>query len=143
MQLVLMFAIALTTAELVLSWLPSLAIVDAGLNIVRNALVVVYYTKPSVNLLQNFDRPLPAMRLPFMLSDVMEGKVDAAQITMGASKLSEFEDFEKLSYNSCVEIGACESACPATAAGRQLSPRVLVRKICACSRRSRARAPTR
>ena len=128
-QLVLMFAIALTTAELVLSWLPSLAIFDAALSIVRNALVVIYYTKPSVNLLQNFDRPLPAMRLPFKLSEVMEGKVDASQITMGASKLSEFADFEKLSYNSCVEIGACESACPATAAGRQLSPRVIVRKI--------------
>ena len=34
-----------------------------------------------------------------------------------------------MSYDSCVEIGACESACPATAAGRPLSPRVLVREI--------------
>jgi Fe-S oxidoreductase len=129
MQLVLMFAISLTTAELVLSWVPGLAIVDAGLNILRNGLVVVYYTKPSVNLIQNFDMPLPSMRLPFRLSEVMEGKVDASQVTMGATKLSEFAPFEKLSYNSCVEIGACESACPATAAGRQLSPRVLVRKL--------------
>ena len=129
MQLILMLAIALTTTELVLSWLPSLATVDAGLNIIRNGLVVVYYTKPSVNLIQNFDMPLPSMRLPFRLSEVMEGKVDASQVTMGATKLSEFAPFEKLSYNSCVEIGACESACPATAAGRQLSPRVLVRKL--------------
>jgi len=129
MQLVLMFAIALTTTELVLSWLPGMAIVDAGLNILRNALVVVYYATPSVNLLQNFDRPLPAVRLPFKLTEVLEGKVDASQIKMGAARLSEFEGFERLSYNSCVEIGACESACPATAAGRQLSPRVLVRKL--------------
>jgi Fe-S oxidoreductase len=105
------------------------AIVDAGLGIVRNSLVVIYYATPSVNLLQNFDRPLPAIRLPFRLSDVMEGKVDASEIKIGASRLSEFEGFEKLSYNSCVEIGACESACPATAAGRQLSPRVVVRKL--------------
>jgi Fe-S oxidoreductase len=128
-QLVLMFAIALTTSELVLNWSPSLAIVDAGLGIVRNALVAVYYATPSVNLLQSFDLPLSAMRLPFRLTDVMEGKVDASEIKIGASRLSEFEGFEKLSYNSCVEIGACESACPATAAGRQLSPRVVVRKL--------------
>ncbi|MDA4135886.1 MAG: (Fe-S)-binding protein [Thaumarchaeota archaeon] len=128
-QLVLMFAIALTTTELVLNWSPSLAIVDAGLGIVRNALVAVYYATPSVNLLLSFDRPLSTMRLPFRLTDVMEGKVDASEIKIGASRLSEFEGFEKLSYNSCVEIGACESACPATAAGRQLSPRVVVRKL--------------
>jgi dimethylglycine catabolism B len=130
-QAILMLAILLTTTELVLAWFPGLATVDIGLNVVRNALVVIYYTKPSVNLLQSFDRPLSAMRLPFKLADVMEGRVDATQIKVGASQLSEFEPFEALSYNSCVEIGACESACPATAAGRQLSPRVLVRSLSA------------
>ncbi len=129
MQLVLIIAIAFTTTELVLSWFPSLAIYDAGLNIVRNSLVVAYYSMPIVNLLQSFDRPLASIRLPFKLSDVMEGKVDASQIKVGVSQISEFEDYEKLSYDSCVEIGACESSCPATAAGRPLSPRVLVRKV--------------
>ena len=129
MQLILIIAILFTTTELVLSWFANLAIIDSGLNIARNTLVVLYYSKPTVNLLSNFDRPLPSMRVPFKLSDVIEGKVDPSQVKIGVTKISEFEAFEKLSYSSCVEIGACESACPATAAGRHLSPRVLVRKV--------------
>ena len=128
-QLVLLLAISLTSAELLLAWFPGLAIFDEGLDAVRNAFVIIYYATPSVNLIRSFDRPQSEMRLPFKLSDVMEGKVDPSQVTMGASKLSEFTDFERLSYNSCVEIGACESSCPATAAGRPLSPRTLVRKL--------------
>jgi dimethylglycine catabolism B len=129
MQFVLIVAILFTTAELVLSWFPSLQLYDAALSIVRNALVVLFYALPTVNLAQNFDRTLPTMRVPFKLSDVMEGKVDASEVKVGVNQISEFAEFERLSYNSCVEIGACESACPATAAGRPLSPRVLVRKV--------------
>ena len=129
LQLVLILAIALTTTELVLTWLPGLAALDLGLNIVRNGLVAIYYASPSINLLQSFDLPLSAVRVPFKLSDVVEGKVDSSQTTMGVSKMSEFAGFQRLSYNSCVEIGACEAACPATAAGRRLSPRVLVREL--------------
>lgn len=129
MQSVLMIAIAFTTAELILSWFGSLVVVDAGLDLVRNLLLLVYYTKPSVNLVAGFDRPLSSMQTPFKLGDVISGKVDAAEIKVGAGALSEFAGFERMSYNSCVEIGACESSCPATAAGRPLSPRVLVRKL--------------
>ncbi len=129
LQLVLILAIVFTTTELILSWVTSLFLYDAVLNIIRNSLVVLFYALPTVNLVQSFDRTLPSMRLPFKLSDVMEGKVDASEIKMGVNQISEFERFERLSYNSCVEIGACETACPATAAGRPLSPRVLVRKV--------------
>ena len=104
-------------------------IYDIALNIARNALVVVYYSKPTVNLIKQFDKPLSSLPLPFKLSDVLEGKVDASQIKMGVDNVSDFSASEKMSYDSCVEIGACESACPATAAGRPLSPRVLVREI--------------
>jgi Fe-S oxidoreductase len=128
LQLILILAIVLTTAELIVSWFSSLILADLILNIFRNSLVILYYAKPSVNLVRNFDEPLPAIRLPFKLSDVMEGKVDASEITVGVGKMSEFPTKEKLSFDSCVEIGACESACPATAAGRTLSPRILVRK---------------
>ena len=129
LQLVLIIAILLTTLELVLDWFGNLAILDAILNVIRNSLVIVYYSKPTVNLIRNFDRPISKFRYPFLLTDVLEGKVDASQIKVGVSKLSEFESFERLSYDSCVDIGACESACPATAAGRPLSPRILVRKL--------------
>ena len=129
LQMILIIAILFTTTELIIGWFSNLAIVDAGLNIARNSLVVVYYSKPTVNLVEYFDRPLSLVRTPFKLSDVLAGNIDPSQVKIGASRLSEFEPYEKLSYDSCVEIGACESACPATAAGRPLSPRVLVREL--------------
>ncbi len=128
LQLILIVMILFTTSELIVTWFSSFAIVDFVLNIVRNSLVVLYYVRPSINLIANFDRPLPTMRTPFKLSDVMEGKVDSSEITVGVSKVSEFPSYQKLSFDSCVEIGACEASCPATAAGRTLSPRIVVRK---------------
>jgi dimethylglycine catabolism B len=129
LQLVLMAAIGLTTTELATAWIPSLILFGTSVGIIRNALVAVYYSKPSVNLIGSFDKPLPSFSVPFMLSDVLAGKTDVSQVRVGVSKVSEFDTKERLSYDSCVEIGACEAACPATAAGRPLSPRILVRKL--------------
>ena len=129
LQVILILAIALTASELILLWLPSLALVGGILGILRNGLVVVYYSKPSLNLIGYFDKPLAAISTPFSLADVISGKTDPSQIRAGVGRMSEFEPSQKLSYDSCVEIGACEAACPATAAGRPLSPRVLVRKL--------------
>ena len=128
-QLILIITILFTTAELIIGWFANLAIYDIALNIARNALVVAYYSKPTVNLIKQFDKPLSSLPLPFKLSDVLEGKIDASQIKVGVDNLSDFSASQKMSFDSCVEIGACESACPATAAGRPLSPRVLVREI--------------
>ena len=136
-QIVLILTILFTTTELVLGWFVKLTILDIALNIVRNGLVVAYYSKPAVNLIENFDRPLPSVRFPFKLSDVLDGKTDISQVKIGVGNVSEFEKYEKMSYDSCVEIGACESACPATASGRPLSPRVLVREISATRWRKR------
>ena len=129
LQVVLMLAIGLTTSELVLLWFPSMVYADLLLGALRNSLVAVYYSRPSVNLVGGFDRPLSALKTPFNLADVMSGKTDASQISVGVSKVSEFDRSQRLTFDSCVEIGACEAACPATAAGRPLSPRVLVRKV--------------
>ena len=129
LQLILMLAIAFTTSELVLLWFPSLVEVDQVVDALRNSLVAVYYSRPSVNLLGNFDKHPASLRTPFLLSDVMSGKTDPSQVQVGVAKVSEFSTSQKLTYDSCVEIGACEAACPATASGRPLSPRVLVRKV--------------
>jgi dimethylglycine catabolism B len=129
LQAVLMVAIVLTASELVLLWLPALATGDQLVDALRNSVVALYYARPSVNLVGNFDRPLPAMKTPFSLADVMSGKTDPSEVKVGVGKTSEFDPSQRLSFDSCVEIGACESACPATAAGRPLSPRVLVRKV--------------
>jgi len=129
LQIVLMAAILLTASELTMSWFPQLALAGALVNTARNALVVLYYAKPSVNLIGNFDRPLATVRAPFKLGDVISGVTDISQVSIGVSKISQFDPSERLSFDSCVEIGACEAACPATAAGSPLSPRVLVRKV--------------
>ena len=129
LQAILILAIAFTTSELVLLWLPSLAFLDQILDAARNSLIAVYYSRPSVNLVGSFDKPLAALRTPFLLSDVMSGKTDPSLVQVGVGKVSEFSTPQKLTFDSCVEIGACEAACPATASGRPLSPRVLVRKV--------------
>ena len=129
LQVILMLAISLTTTELVLMWAPALVLVGDLVGVARNALVGVYYARPSVNLIAGFDSPLSTVKTPFKLADVMSGKVDASQLTIGIGRVSEFDAAQRLSFDSCVEIGACEAACPATAAGRPLSPRVLVRKV--------------
>jgi Fe-S oxidoreductase len=129
LQAVLMLAIALTTSELALLWFPALGFLGTGLGVLRNVLVALYYSLPTTNLVGNFDRPLSTVRSPFLLGDLLSGKADAADVRVGVGKLSEFQPYEQLSYDSCVEIGACEAACPATAAGRPLSPRALVRKL--------------
>lgn len=129
LQSILMLAIALTATELVLLWSPVLFPVGVVVGIARNLLVAGYYSRPSVNLIGNFDRPLSKVTTPFNLSDVLSGKSDPEKLRVGVSKMSEFDPAQRLSFDSCVEIGACEAACPATAAGRPLSPRILVRQV--------------
>lgn len=134
LQVILMLAIGLTTTELVLLWFPNLVMGDDLVGVVRNSLVALYYSRPSVNLIGHFDKPLSSVNTPFSLADVMSGKTDASEIRVGVGKISEFDSAQTLSFDSCVEIGACEAACPATAAGRPLSPRVLVRQVSLASR---------
>jgi Fe-S oxidoreductase len=129
LQLILMLAIVLTASELVLMWFPAFALAGALVGVFRNVLVALYYTRPSVNLIGYFDKPLSFFSTPFKLADVMTGKTEPDKVRVGAARMSDFSSAQKLSFDSCVEIGACEAACPATAAGRPLSPRVLVRKL--------------
>ncbi|MFB6470968.1 MAG: (Fe-S)-binding protein, partial [Vulcanisaeta sp. AZ3] len=131
LQGILMTIILLTTTTLVMSILPTLLYVDIKLiiTVFDYLFIVIFYAKPEVNLYITFDRNLPNIRVPFNIKDVIDGKVDASQISMGVGKISEFENYEIHSFSTCVEIGACEEACPAVAAGRPLSPRVLVRKL--------------
>jgi len=130
-QGVLMAIIALTTTTLAMTILPTLFYVDIKLivTVFDYLLIVMFYARPEVNLYITFDRDLPNIRMPFNIKDVIDGKVDASQISMGVGKIGEFENYEIHSFDTCVEIGACEEYCPAVSAGRPLSPRVLVRKL--------------
>ncbi|MGC8661057.1 MAG: heterodisulfide reductase-related iron-sulfur binding cluster [Nitrososphaeria archaeon] len=129
MQVILIVVITFTIAQLIVEWISGFGWLANLLDAVKNLFIAVYYAKPSINLIKNFDRPVSHIPLPFELKKIQSGEVDAAQVKMGVDKIGELSSDTIASCDSCVEIGACEAACPATATGRILSPRVLVRKV--------------
>ncbi|MDG7034928.1 MAG: (Fe-S)-binding protein [Nitrososphaerota archaeon] len=128
LQVVLIIVISFTIAQLVVEWLTGLGWLANIFDAAKNMFIAVYYARPSMNLIKNFDRPVSFVRAPFDLKKVQSGEIDASGVKMGVDKMGEFGSDVLASSDSCVEIGACEAACPATATGRPLSPRVLVRK---------------
>ncbi|MGC8558361.1 MAG: (Fe-S)-binding protein [Nitrososphaeria archaeon] len=129
LQVVLIAVISFTIAQLIVEWLSGFGWLANILDAIKNLFIAVYYAKPSINLIKNFDRPVNMVKAPFELKKIQSGEVDASQVKMGVDKIGELDSEVMASCDSCVEIGACEAACPATAAGRMLSPRVLVRKM--------------
>ncbi|MEM3637230.1 MAG: (Fe-S)-binding protein [Conexivisphaerales archaeon] len=130
-QFLLIVVILLTTLDLDLSAVPgqqffyyaSIAFIP------RTLLVAILYVKPAINTYSNVRMKISDITTPFNMKEVIEGKVDPSSIRLGAENFSDFKDFELNSLDACVEIGACEAACPATRVSRPLSPRVLVRKL--------------
>jgi hypothetical protein len=103
--------------------------------VVRTALVALLYVKPALNTYVNIDMKVFEITTPFNINDVLQGKVDASSIRLGAETFSDFQKYELNSLEACVEIGACEAACPATKVSRPLSPRVLIRKLAIASKK--------
>jgi Fe-S oxidoreductase len=127
MQLVLLFIIVLTFLDILFSvFIPWLSL---SVGIARNILLSVFYVKPAANLFINHARELTSFKTPFRLEDVLEGRVKPEEIKFGYEKMSDINKDVVLSCQSCGEIGACDASCPAVAAGRLLSPRVVVRTI--------------
>jgi Fe-S oxidoreductase len=127
MQLVLLLIIVLTFLDVLLSVFISWLSLSVG--IARNILLSVFYVKPAANLFVNHARELTSFRTPFRLEDVLEGRVKPEEIKFGYEKMSDMDKDVVLSCQSCGEIGACDASCPAVAAGRLLSPRVVVRAV--------------
>jgi Fe-S oxidoreductase len=127
MQLVLFFIIVLTFLDILFSVFISWLSLSVG--IARNILLSVFYVKPAANLFVNHARELTSFKTPFRLEDVLEGRVKPEEIKFGYEKMSDIDKDVVLSCQSCGEIGACDASCPAVAAGRLLSPRVVVRTI--------------
>lgn len=127
MQLVLLLIIVLTFLDVLLSvfihWL------SLSVGIARNILLSVFYVKPAANLFVNHTWELTSFRTPFRLEDVLEGRVKPEEIKFGYEKTCDMDKDVVLSCQSCGEIGACDASCPAVAAGRLLSPRVVVRTV--------------
>ncbi len=127
LQIVLLSIILLTLLDIFLSIFDFALSLSIG--IVRNLLLALFYVKPAANLLANFEREIWDFKTPFVLRDVLEGKIDAAEVKFGYSKVEDVERDVLFSCQSCGEIGACDAVCPAVAVGRHLSPRVVVRTV--------------
>ena len=54
--------------------------------------------------------------------------IDNAEL-LGVGKIDEFTSGQLLSFDACLRCGRCEDACPATAAGMDYSPRVLIQSL--------------
>lgn len=73
-------------------------------------------------------RPAPGrMNKPFDLMELVEK--GEFEFEMGAGKPADFSWKQLVMADACTNCGRCEDVCPATAAGRPLSPRVLVQDI--------------
>jgi Fe-S oxidoreductase/nitrate reductase gamma subunit len=72
-------------------------------------------------------RPRGQLSTPFDLKALMaSGNFD---VTVGASKITDFSWQQRLSFDSCTQCGRCSNACPALASGTLLSPMHLILKL--------------
>lgn len=70
----------------------------------------------------------PELGTPFNLQKVIEsGATDIPPV--GVATIRDFTWKDRLSFDACTNCGRCESQCPATAAGRPLSPRKLIQDL--------------
>jgi Fe-S oxidoreductase/nitrate reductase gamma subunit len=89
----------------------------------------------------------PELSTPFDLKAVM-ASTDADMPDVGVTTIRDFTWKDRLAFDACTNCGRCEAQCPATAAGRPLSPRKLIQDLKAqmwedyrASRRDKSHAP--
>ncbi|MHB8634742.1 MAG: heterodisulfide reductase-related iron-sulfur binding cluster [Thermoplasmatota archaeon] len=101
-----------TTTLAILPWTKLKHIVSSSLN--------VFFHDP-----QRQSRP--ELRKPFDLATLVES--GAADVTVGYRTIRDFTWKDRLALDACTNCGRCEAECPATAAGRPLSPRKLIQDL--------------
>ncbi|GAB6174229.1 heterodisulfide reductase-related iron-sulfur binding cluster [Paradesulfitobacterium aromaticivorans] len=72
--------------------------------------------------------PQAKLSTPFKLIELAEQE-EETEITIGISKADDLDWKQRLETDSCVNCGRCAKACPAVAAGRELSPQQLIQGI--------------
>ncbi len=82
-----------------------------------------------VNLILASNRPSGLTARPFDLAAALEAEEDLDELTAGFANPMDLSWDRRLMLDSCVNCGRCEAICPATAAGRPLSPRLLVQAL--------------
>ncbi len=75
-----------------------------------------------LNIALRPDRPMGAL-VPLSMETVEQTGL------IGVSEINKFTQQQLLSLDACMECGRCEDACPATAAGKPLSPKAVVTDV--------------
>lgn len=94
-----------------------------------------------VNMVLQAGRDPARLPLPFNLATLTD-EAALETLSAGFGDVRELDWRQRLSLDLCVECGRCDLACPAVAAGRQLSPRGVVRAL-AEEVRASTRTPVR
>jgi Fe-S oxidoreductase/nitrate reductase gamma subunit len=102
-----------TSVLAVLPWTKFKHIVTSSLNI--------YFHDPS-------RQSRPELPTPFNLPKMMADNVTDFP-PVGVATIRDFTWKDRLSFDACTNCGRCEAQCPATAAGRPLSPRKLIQDL--------------
>ena len=84
-------------------------------------------------MLTDEKRPLGRMTTPFNLSEIMkqqESNPDyMPDLAIGLKTSDDLKWDQRVMLDACTNCGRCEAACPANAAGRDLSPRLVVQDL--------------
>lgn len=80
-----------------------------------------------VDMLVAEKKPLGKLNAPFKLQEVMETGV--FDVKVGIERAGDIPWHRRVMLDSCTNCGRCEAVCPASAAGRPLSPRKLVQDV--------------
>jgi Fe-S oxidoreductase len=102
-----------TSVLAVLPWTKFKHIVTSSLNL--------YFHDPA-------KQSRPELPTPFNLPKMMADNVTDFP-AVGVATIRDFTWKDRLSFDACTNCGRCEAQCPATAAGRPLSPRKLIQDL--------------
>ncbi len=79
------------------------------------------------------NRPMGRLQTPFNLMELMKQQESNPNFTpelkVGIATTADLNWAQRAMLDSCTNCGRCESACPANAAGRDLSPRAVVQDL--------------
>ncbi|MEZ0320103.1 MAG: (Fe-S)-binding protein [Pyrobaculum sp.] len=73
------------------------------------------------------ERPYGELTTPFELEKVIE--TGQTEIKVGVKSKADLDPLHRVMPDACTNCNRCEDVCPATKAGRPLSPRVLIKKL--------------
>lgn len=82
-----------------------------------------------MNIALQADREPNKLRTPFNLPQIIAAEGDLEDVKSGFGSPVELSWDRRFMLDACIDCGRCEQVCPATAAGRPLSPRLLIQAL--------------